>query len=1050
MNESLKKYGILLLLLGMIIPANLFSIELFYGVNFIFGTLFVFLIAFMYNPLWSLLAGLISSVTMFFLWHHLFATPVFMAEAFTVSLLYHFRKKGTPVEYAALFWTVLGLPLGLLIYKTGTSMSWEAVIMSTLKQFLNSLFTSSLAGFLLILPSLPFLKKRFDKEENLTPLYEMISSIVILVLLSGILFVVVKENRVYEKRSINGVKERLIDTSDSFISYLDDWKKKNGYSLYRMSYQFDKSELADPRALQMNLEFLSETLNAFDSLTIAGKTGQVIASSPPVNTLGISNLDRDYSDTPVFHYLQNSLDTAYTDIILSDDNERYLLGVGAPIRIDGQFEGFVMGMLYLDPMFQIMNQFRQNISQDITLIDASGRVIISTGPYSERSLFVSVDEGLKVPIGDGVIHWFPSDTSSSMQSFQHSRLYYKSVIPDLNWTLYLEEGLAPRAEELIRLSLENNIFILILVLLFIVLFKMGLSRITGTLERIIRIGKTDNYLSDQEWPSTRIQEFHEIISYFQSLMKLHRLDNRQMKDQNRELTKINSALIQSEENLRITLQSIGDGVIVTDESGSVTDLNPVACRLIGWTYESALNKSLDTLLDLKEEITGAGVKLMEKILQNGESIYPGTPYKLTDPQRKTAIVTIGAEPIRTSLDSDIRGAVLILRNISETRKLEEQLRQSQKLEVVGQLSGGIAHDFNNILTGILGLNKMIQSELPPDSSGREYSENIDKQIARAADLTGKLLAFSRKGKMVTKVFDLHTVINETVMILERTIDKSVSIEKRTDAKFTHINGDPVQIQSVLMNIALNARDAMPKGGTLTIATENTKGLQNIETNTGIKMITGQHLRISITDTGDGMSDDVKVRIFEPFFTTKQKNGTSGMSLSAAFGAVSEHNGVISVRSEQGRGTVFDLYFPVVKNPEIKIEFPREKAAVQADETILVIDDEEIIRNSLKAILTELGYKVFIASGGEQGLSLYRDNSREISLVILDAVMADMTGLEVLQELKKINPFVQVIIATGFSIESKSDQFRQAGAADFIGKPFSIDDLNSRIRKVLSQ
>ena len=1050
MNESLKKYGILMLLLGMIIPANLFSIELFYGVNFIFGTLFVFLIAFMYSPGWSLLAGVISSVTVFFIWHHFFAAPVFIAEAFTVSLLYHFRKKGTPVEFAALFWIFLGIPMGMVIYKTGTNLSWEPVIMSTLKQFLNSLFMASLAGFLLILPSVPDLRKRFDKGGNLTPLYEMISSIVILILLSGVLFIIVKENRVYQRRSINEVKERLIDTSDSFIFYLNDWKKQNGYSLYRMSYQFDKSQLADTDELQNNLEFLSETLNVFDRLTIADKTGKVIACSPPVNPRGISNLEMDFSGTSVFQYLKNSLDTAYTDILFSDDNERYLLGIGAPIRIDGQFEGFVMGMLYLEPMFEIMNQFRQNPSQNLTLIDASGKVIISTGAYKERSLFISDEGGVKIPMGDGVIHRLPSASSSTMQSFQRSRLYYKSVIPDLNWTLYLEEGLAPQAAELIRLSLENIIFILILILLFIILFKMGLMRISGTLEGIIRIGKTEELLSDEEWPETRIREFYEIIEYFQSLVRLRRLSNRQMKEQNRELSKINSDLKLSEENLRITLQSIGDGVMVTNESGIVTELNPVACRLIGWTYESALNKSLDVLLDVKEEITGTKVKPFEKVLSHGESIFPGTPCKLTDSRGKESIITIGAEPIRTSLDADIRGAVIVFREISEIRKLEEQLRQSQKLEVVGQLSGGIAHDFNNILTGILGLNKLIQSELSSDSSGREYSENIDKQIIRAADLTGKLLAFSRKGKMVTKVFDIHSVVDETVSILKRTIDKSVSIEKIIDAKFSHINGDPVQIQSVIMNIALNSRDAMPSGGTLTISTDNTRGLQSIETSTGIKMITGRHVHIAISDTGDGMSEEVKARIFEPFFTTKQKSGTSGMSLSAALGAVSEHNGVISVHSEKGQGTVFDLYFPAVKNPEIKLELSEEKVSVQESGTILVIDDEEIIRNSLKAILTELGYQVFTAPGGEDGLNFYRENSRDISLIILDAVMADMTGIEVLQELKKINPFVLVIIATGFSIESKSDQYRQAGAADFIGKPFSIDDLNNRIRKVLSQ
>lgn len=1050
MAESVKKYGILLVLLGLIVPANLLSVELYYGVNFIFGTFFVFLIAFMYPPLWSLLAGAVSSLSVFFVWNHFFATPLFMGEAFAVALLYHIRKKGTPVEYVSLFWIFIGIPLGLFVYKSGIALSWETAFMTIVKQFLNSLFLASLAGIVFIFSPVAFLRKRFDSRENLIPLYEVINSIMVLLLLGGILCINVLDNRANERRAIEDVKERLIETSDSFITYMEDWKSNNSYNIYRMSYLFNKEQLGNPDELQRNLEFLAETLNNFDSLCIGGKTGSVIAYAPPVSTLGENNLEKDFSEASFFNVLKTSLKTEYTDIMVSEDMGWLIQGIAAPIRVDGQFEGFVLGAIYLEPMSEIMNKLRQTANQDMTLIDASGRIIISTSSGKARTLFETGEGGIKIPRGEGVLHWFPDDVKSSMKSFEQSKLYYKSAIPDLDWTLYIEETLAHQADELTTLSLRNNSIVLLLILLLIPLFKIILYQISGTLEKLIHIGVTEDLSAEDVWPETRILEFHKIIEHFQSLMELHNINNRQIKEQNRTLKKINTALTQSEDNLRITLQSIGDGVLVTNQHGAVTDLNPVACRLIGWSHEAAVNRDIEDLLPIKEELTGAKLKLIDKVLHHGESLYSGTPYILEDPQGKHCVVTIGAEPIRTSLESEIRGAVIVIRNISENRRLEEQLRQSQKLEVIGQLSGGIAHDFNNLLTGILGLNKMIKSELPPDSPAHGYSESIDQQITRAADLTNKLLAFSRKGKMVTKVFNIHEVIDETVGILERTVDKTISIEKNPEAVTPYMNGDPVQIQSVLMNIALNARDAMPKGGHLTISTLNTRGLQNIETNTGIKMITGPHIKVSIRDTGAGMDKDVQSHIFEPFFTTKKKSGTSGMSLSAVYGAVSEHNGVISVSSKQGKGTVFDLYFPIVKNPETVFDEPDNKESLKGDESILVIDDEEIIRNSLKAILTELGYLVFTASGGREGLEIYRENSRELSLIILDSVMADMPGLEVLKHLKEINPFVQVIIATGFSSESNSDQYREAGAADFIGKPFSIDDLNSRIRKILNK
>ncbi len=1048
MTDNLKKYGILVLLLFMILPSNLFSVELFFGVNFIFGTIFVFLVAFMYGPVWSLIAGIISSAAVFFLWNHFYASPVFIAEALSVSLLYHYRKRGNPVEYVILFWLILGIPMGILIYKVGMGLGWEPIIMTILKQFLNSLFSASVAGLLLISPSIPFLRKKYISSESLVPLYEMISSVMIIFLLFGVLLILLMENRAYEKRSVEDVKERLVSTSDSFITYIEDWKERNTYNIYRLSYEFGLDDLNHPGALQGTLEMISATIKDLDSLSMADRAGQVIAYSPEVDVHGRSNLERNYSEELFFEKILTSLKPVYSEIRRSDLTERSVIGIAAPVRVDGQLEGFVYGAFYMDQMIEIMTRFRQSGNQNITLIDSLGRVIISTENFRELSLFQTDEKGKRIPRGDGVLHWFPQDSSSSMNSFQNSKLYYKSAIPDLNWTLYIEESMAPQSTKLIRMSLENNIVAILLVLILIPLLKIAIFRLTKALEQLVRIGSSPDNDAFKLWPETKILEFHKIIDHFKNVMEQQHVNNRLMNEQNRKLKGINAALLRSEDNLRITLRSIGDGVVVTSDKGEITDLNPVASRLTGWSFESAMGRNVAEVLILKEDLTGVKTSIMDKVLVKGESIHSGTPYKLEDKEGNSSIVTISAEPIRNNLDSDVRGSVIVIRNISQTRKLEEQLRQSQKLEVVGQLSGGIAHDFNNLLAGIMGLNKMIQSELDPDSAAMEYSENISQQITRAADLTNKLLSFSRKGKMISKVFDLHEVIDETVSILERTIDKTITIQKNIDSTTSFINGDPVQIQSVFMNIALNARDAMPKGGVLSFSTKNTKGLQSIETATGIKMITGPHIKISIGDTGTGMDEDVMSHIFEPFFTTKNAGTASGMSLSAVFGAVSEHNGIISVQSKPGEGTVFELYFPIVKNPAALYK-PDELAIMRGDETILVIDDEEIIRNSLRVILAELGYHVYTASGGEEGLRLYKEKSREISLIILDAVMGDMPGLDVLNALKEMNPLVRVIIATGFSSESSSDRFREAGAVDFIGKPFTIDDLNSRIRKVLN-
>jgi len=261
-------------------------------------------------------------------------------------------------------------------------------------------------------------------------------------------------------------------------------------------------------------------------------------------------------------------------------------------------------------------------------------------------------------------------------------------------------------------------------------------------------------------------------------------------------------------------------------------------------------------------------------------------------------------------------------------------------------------------------------------------------------------------------------------------------------------GDPTQIQNILMNLALNARDAMPDGGELVFTTSVAKGLKTIETPTGTNILTGNHLLVSVRDTGAGIEKDLLLRVFEPFFTTKGAGQSSGMGLSAVFGAVSEHNGAITVQSEKGRGTEFLIYFPLAQAEQEEIS-ERTPAPVSEHETILIVDDEEIIRNSLRAILAELGYHVHVAGNGEEALNLYGEHAGEISLVILDAVMSGMPGMEVLRELKRINPLVKVMIASGFSSDSSDDSFREAGAVDYIPKPFTLEELNMRIRRILT-
>ncbi len=1052
MKKKVNEFAPLTLLLLLIIPGNLFPLHLFFGVDFIFGNIPVFLIAFIYGPLWALFAGILSSGVSYFLWGHLMVSPVFISEALMIALLFKKRKKGNPIDYVIVYWFTLGIPVSFLAYRLGMGQSMTIYLMTVSKQFINSVFSASICGLLLYCP-LSFLKLRKEHpSRRLVPAYNLFSSVFVIFMVSTVILILVVENRDFEKRSVNDVKSRLITINNSLITHLNSWKERNQFVHFRMSYEVGQILSGSHTAeLQGFLEKIHSITPDHENLYVGNREGIAIAFSPKLSLQGEFNIGKDLSDRAYYKQVLHSQAPVFSHLLISRDSSEPIVGIASPVLIDGDFKGYLFGGLKLDGIESSLREFQNSGEQTLTLIDPDGKVIVSTGKFKTMDLFRTEEKGTRKALGEGVIHWFPEDAPSAMQSYKESFLYYKSAVPDLNWTIYIEESFKKQADIFLNISLRNNLIAILLILILLPLMKISLRGFRRILEHLIEVSmrQANDPLPDSEWPKTSILELHNLIKRIRNIVEDQRTSSYLMQEQNNKLSGMNAALVRSEENLRITMASIGDGVLVTDAKGKIVNLNPVASSLSGWSLEDALHHNIEDILNLKEEFSGITPSgFLDRVLNRGTSLVSGKVYILKDLDGNVRNITLGAEPIRISQESEIRGAVIVIRDISESRRLEEQLRQAQKMEVIGQLAGGIAHDFNNLMAGIIGLNEMILSDLPEDSPACESSQGISTLVGKAADLTRKLLAFSRKGKMTSKVFDVHEVIDITVDILERTINKSIHIEKNLDAKSFNIAGDPTQIQSVFMNIALNARDAMPEGGTLSFITDLTRGLQSVETSTGIKMITGPHICITIRDTGEGIDKESFPHIFEPFFTTKGVGQGSGMGLPAVFGAVSEHNGMIEVKSEVGKGTTFNLYFPIAQSRKILYE-PDELAIMRGEETILVIDDEEIIRNSLRAILSELGYNVYIASGGLDGLEMYKARESEISLIILDAVMADMSGLDVLNALKEIDPLVRVIIATGYSSESRSDQFRDAGALDFIPKPFTIDDLNNRIRRVLN-
>ena len=517
---------------------------------------------------------------------------------------------------------------------------------------------------------------------------------------------------------------------------------------------------------------------------------------------------------------------------------------------------------------------------------------------------------------------------------------------------------------------------------------------------------------------------------------------------NQRRQKIESALRKSEENLRITMDSIGDGVIATDAEGVVTGMNPVAQKLTGWPINEAVGQPLAECFRISNVETGQTVPdPSEIVMRTGRIVGLANHTILTARDGTRRQIADSGAPIRNT-QGVIVGVVIVFRDVTEQYRLQEQLRQSQKMDSIGQLAGGVAHDFNNMLGGITGAAELLTMKIYDEETLR-YVDMIMDASDRAADLTKQLLAFSRKGKITSTPFDMHQIIQKAIALLGRSIDKNIQICCELNAGISTIIGDPSQMQNVIINLSINARDAMPNGGTLTIATSNVEWDQGHCDTSPLDITPGIYIQIDVLDTGVGMSVETRERLFEPFFTTKQVGAGTGLGLAAVYGTVNDHHGSIHVYSELEQGSVFKIYLPVDKGAVVE-KLVKPEPITSGVGTILLVDDEAIIRTMGKAMLSDMGYDVILAEDGQFAVEAYTARGKEIDIVIMDIVMPNMGGREAFEQIIAMDPDARVIFTSGFCRDENIAPLLQHGAMGFIQKPYRKIELSTAIAHALGK
>lgn len=497
----------------------------------------------------------------------------------------------------------------------------------------------------------------------------------------------------------------------------------------------------------------------------------------------------------------------------------------------------------------------------------------------------------------------------------------------------------------------------------------------------------------------------------------------------------------AEERYRSLFDNANDAIIIADiSSGKIIDANARAERLIERKLSEILNLSLVSLHPQTEQ--NKYLSAYDSLQKTGYLYLRDAAVEQKD--GTTLPVELRASIIVIGKDSLIQA---ILRDMTEQRKLEQQLFHSQRLESIGTLTGGIAHDFNNLLAGILGYAELFKKKLDPSNTKLyNYAGIIEQSATHGAELAQRLVAFARGGSPKSQLIDLNTIVEDTLKLLKRALGKTVEIRSELEAKLNLIEANPTQIQQILMNLCINARDAMPNGGMLTVITRNVE-IEEQPFNSVLK--SGSYVSLSVQDNGTGMDAQTLTRIFEPFFTTKEIGKGTGLGLAMVSTIVREAKGHVEVMTKLGQGTTFQISLPAV-NKNITHSTTNQTSVLSGTETILVVDDEETLRHLAKDLLESYGYKILMAADGPEALDIYQSKYKEISLLLLDMVMPKMGGREVYQRALEINPKARVVFASGYCPPEEMEQVWEKSVMGFVQKPYQIEDLTSELRRVLDK
>jgi PAS domain S-box-containing protein len=1064
----------LLILAGLL--GNYFTVPLFFGADFIFGSAAVLLILYVYGLSWGMLAAVLIHSYTYFLWGHPYGWINFVSETLFVGL---FLKKGrlNVLELDGLFWLVIGMPLAWFYH--GGIMHMDATTASfiMLKQAINGIFNALLAGLAICYLPLGRLLKRPSLERKIS-FREALFHLFVLMVLAPTLFLVRLDVTDEKERLEVNIMAGLQSTSANVQSHLLSWYRSHMHAVQELALLAGRS--LPQTQLQQATDVLKRSFQDFITVHVENAVGRAIAFTPLVNEKGSPTLGVDFSGRDWFQQVKATRQKWVSDVFMGQLAVfSPIVNFCAPVIREDRFLGCATGTLDLKRMQDILQSFRSEKITSLTLSDPRGRVIASTEP--ELKVLQPWDlkkTGVFQPFDDRLYLWRADDRPlPSMVRWKQSFYVQEMRLgPDLAWRLTVKTPVAPLQGLLYTMYVKILSVTLVLTILSLLLSHVFSRWFTRHLTGLARdtVDLPDKLMEGKEisWPTSATREIDVLIRNMKTMAGVLTVNFNRLRVQSDELRQTNQELHQEILERRRTeealaqlgrkntaiLDSAGEGILGLDAEGRHSFVNPSAALMLGYDPDELIGKPSHALWHHtkpdgrpypEQECPILGSYDKGVVQQSDDEVFwrkDGTPFP----------VEYVSTPIHEK--GKTVGVVLTFSDITERRWAEEErqrfemrLQRAEKMEAVGTLAGGVAHDLNNVLGVLVGYSELLLEKIPEPNPLRRYVDQILKSGLKGAAIIQDLLTLARRGVAVSEVVNLNGVASDYLQSPEfenlKIHHPLVTFKFDFNKDLLSIHGSPVHLSKTIMNLVSNAAEAISGEGVVSIQTRNCYLDMPIRSYDEIQE--GDYVVLTVSDTGGGIAAKDREKIFEPFYTKKVmgRSGT-GLGLAVVWGTVKDHRGYIDVQSEEEKGSVFTLYFPVTRELVVKDrEVVSPESYMGKGESILVVDDVLEQRELAMSLLSRLGYQVSAVASGEEAVDYLRGQG--VDLVVLDMIMdPGMDGLETYRKVIEIRPGQKAVIVSGFSETERVKKAQELGAGAYVRKPYVMESIGLAIRDEL--